>query len=127
MPTTAYLMLPAVIRRSVEPDRPGAYMLGEIEHGQFSVRYVGRSDSCLRTRLLNHNYLYEFSYFVFRYASSPKEAFLIECKWWHDHHAKRGVLLNKIHPGAPAGQSLSCPYCHFAQGMKDFFSLPAAG
>lgn len=127
MRATAYLMLPAVIRRVVEPGRPGIYILGEFEDGQMVARYIGRSDCCLQTRLLNHNHRYECSYFIFRYASSAKEAFLMECKWWHDFSAKRSELLNKIHPGAPSGQNCPCPYCHFAQGIKAFFSLSTAG
>lgn len=127
MKTNAYVMLPSIIRRTVEADRPGAYLLGELKGSRFDVRYVGRSDSCLKSRLLTHNHLYECSYFTFRYASSPKDAFLMECKAWHDYQGSRGKLLNKIHPAAPAGQHIECPYCHFAQGMKALLSLPNAG
>lgn len=127
MRTIAYLLRPDVVREVVEKGRPGVYILGEYERGRFVIRYVGRSDRCLRTRLLTHNHLYECSYFIFRYASSPAEGFQMECKWWHDYVSWPGELLNKRHPGTPPGRNLSCPYCHFAKGMKGVLSLPTAG
>lgn len=112
--TTPYLFLPEVIREYVQPGRPGVYVLGDNENG-FQYRYVGRSDTCLQTRLLTHNHLYRFEYFIFRYVDSPKDGFLLESKWWHDCRVQGFPLVNQIHPDAPSHSGFTCPYCDFVR------------
>lgn len=73
MKTTPYRMTPDVIRNEVIKGIPGAYVLGDMEDGEFRFKYVGRSDSCLQTRLLTHDYLYEYSYFIFAYTADAKK------------------------------------------------------
>lgn len=108
------LFVPSVIRWVVAPGYPGVYILGNDLDG-FIPGYVGRSDSCLQKRLLTHNYGGEFEYFVFRYARSVKEAYHLECQFWHVYSLKQVDLLNFRHPAAPPQSQLVCPYCHFAQ------------
>lgn len=91
---------------------PGTYILGDASStGVFVPKYVGRSDTCLRTRLLTHNHYYDYECFVFRYESSPKSAFYDECKWWHDYLGMGVNLDNVIHPDFPSGNPTPCPYC----------------
>lgn len=118
MKTTPFRMTPDVIRNEVIKGVPGAYILGDMEDGEFKFKYVGRSDSCLQTRLLTHDYLYEYSYFVFAYTADAKKAFELESKWWHDCHNNNITLRNQIHPDSPSNQLLCCPYCQFSYSLK---------
>ena len=110
---SAILFLPEAIKAFIEPGRSGVYVLGVVDNG-FCYKYVGRSDICLRTRLLEHEYLYRFPYFIFKYAGTPEEAFVLESKWWHDCNTQNIRLYNRIHPDAPSHSTLSCPYCQFS-------------
>lgn len=126
MQATPYRMTPDVIRCLVEPNHPGAYILGDVIDGVFVFRYVGRSDHCLRTRLLTHPFLYEYEYFIFVYAKDAVDAFEIECKWWHDCKNEEIWLRNKIHPDSPSKQGLICPYCQFAHTIVNCLPLKKA-
>lgn len=108
------LFTPEVIRKSVIPNRTGVYLLGNDVDG-FEVRYVGRSDNCVKTRLLSHNHIYKYDYFVLLYAGSEVEAFWMECQYWHVFH--KSHISNKIHPASPPKKQLECPYCHFTSNV----------
>lgn len=112
---TPHLFVPEVIRNIVKADFPGVYVLGNDKNG-FDYGYVGRSDSCLRSRLLTHNHLYEYEYFIFTYTKTPQQAFWLESQWWHN--CKESGVGNLIHPASPHGSGLECPYCHFASHVK---------
>lgn len=112
------LFLPEAIRLVVAPNRSGTYALGDMEGGEFRVRYVGRSDRCLQTRLLTHERLYQFSYFYFQYTATCREAFHLESKWWHCCIDFDIPLQNQIHPDSPTHMAMSCPYCQFARTVK---------
>lgn len=87
----------------------GNYALGYINDSNiFIVRYVGRADSDVKERLLQH--LKENYYsFKFSYATSPKAAFEKECINYHDFLP----LDNKIHPDRPDNsKSWKCPRCN---------------
>ncbi len=86
----------------------GNYALGYLnKENTFIVQYVGRSDSDVRGRLLQHiDEGYEA--FKFSYATSPKAAFEKECKNYHDFNPSN----NKIHPDRPSdSKSWKCPRC----------------
>lgn len=106
------LFTQGVINEVIIDNKPGVYVLGNDKCG-FDYKYVGRSDTSLKRRLLSHNYLYQYEYFIYTYSNSPKEAFYLECKWWHDCMDYK--IVNKIHPASPKGSKYECPYCHFAQ------------
>ena len=112
------LFKPKLIRNVVEKDRPGVYVLGNDENG-FKPKYVGRSDYCIRNRLLTHNHLYDYDYFMFKYVDNQRDAFYLEAKWWHDCINNGVELDNMIHPDAPSGTFWTCPYCDFAKSVKD--------
>jgi hypothetical protein len=112
------LLTPEVVRMVVEPGRPGAYALGHSQGGKFEVGYVGRSDACLQTRLVTHNYLWRFEYFIFRQAASEHEAYVLECEFWHSF---KDQVQNLIHPASPSGSGLSCRYCGFAANIVRFY------
>jgi hypothetical protein len=116
------LFLPSVIRLVVAPGQPGAYALGNDRHG-FVAGYVGRSDTCLRSRLANHNHLYAFEYFVFRYSDGPEEAFAAECELYHVYRQLGVPLRNQVHPALPATSAdRRCPYCGFVSRWRRYMS-----
>ncbi|MBY3618572.1 hypothetical protein HGO21_03320 [Acinetobacter sp. CUI P1] len=113
------VLLPRIVRENVTLGVSGVYMLGDNEHG-FIAKYIGRSDNCLQTRLVTHNYLYKYDYFVFEYANSTDEAYRLECQLWHS--ISRCTLSNMIHPAAPRNRYQECPYCHFARHVIKYFA-----
>ena len=115
--STHILFLPKYINKVLLEGKPGVYVLGD-DDGGFVPKYVGRSDTSLKNRLLTHNHLYEHSYFIYRYVDNDKEAFYTEAKWWHDCLNNGLVLDNRIHPDAPNGTYLECPYCAFAREAR---------
>lgn len=126
MDATPLRMTTDVIREAVQKNRLGAYILGNEICGRFVFKYVGRSDYCLQTRLLTHGRLYYCPYFVFFYTDTAKEAFELESKWWHDCINTNVQLINHIHPDAPSGMGLVCPYCQFSHAAKEYVQLLSA-
>lgn len=108
------LFTPEVIRKSVLRNKTGVYLLGN-DHNGFEVGYVGRSDTCLRIRLLSHNHMYKYDYIVFMYSRDAREAFWVECQYWHTFRNRD--LSNLIHPASPKGSHMECPYCHFVKNV----------
>jgi hypothetical protein len=88
------------------PDRTGAYLLFI---GEYPV-YAGRSDSSLMKRLCSHEHLPVATHLTWKVRESAKGAFYLESAW---HHQGGGAedMLNKVHPRAPNGTALMCPFC----------------
>lgn len=124
-----FLFLPEVIRLVVKKGKAGVYALGDVVDDEFSVGYVGRSDTCLQTRLLSHNYLYDFSYFYFQYVETPAEAYAQEAGLWHACVDYGIPIRNRIHPDSPVNAHLKCPYCQSAEIIRQSleFDWPKAG
>ena len=101
------------MKNHVEEEKIGNYALGyKNNKGTFVVKYVGRSDTDLQRRLVEHISDGEkYQYFKFSYADDAVEAFEKECRNYHDFGESR-KLNNKRHPDRPDGQTnLTCPYC----------------
>lgn len=95
------------IDKHIEKNKIGNYAYGHVdEEGSFIVAYVGRSDSCLNTRI-RHG-ISQYDSFKFSYANSVKEAFEKECINYHEFGGKE-ELNNEIHPARPEGQAYDCP------------------
>ena len=124
-----FLFLPEIIRMLVDKGKAGVYALGEVVDDEFFIGYVGRSDTCLRTRLLSHNYLYDFSYFYFQYAETPANAYAKEAGLWHSCVDYGIPIRNRIHPDSPVDAHLKCPYCLSAKMIKQSLehNWPKAG
>lgn len=71
--------------------------------------YVGRSDSCLRTRISNHERLAEAGHVTWDPCQSARTAFLLESAWYH--RLGHGALQNRVHPARPCGDDSNCPFC----------------
>lgn len=100
----AFQLKPTTIRALVPRRIPGTYLLLA---GSRPI-YVGRSDTCLRTRLASHNHLNKASHVLWEPAPTPAAAFALEAFWFHKHSDS---LLNKAHPASPKGQRMKCPFC----------------
>ncbi len=87
---------------------PGNYALGRIEEKAFIVAYVGRSDTDLNSRL--KDWVGDYPYFKWSYASSEKVAYNKECKNYHDF-GKNRLLDNISHPAKPDGKDWKCVVC----------------
>lgn len=100
------------IEAAVNRKSAGVYALGrEDAEGNFRVSHVGRSDSDVRTRLLD--YIGSEALFKYRYCSAAQTAFEKECELFHDFSPPG----NRMHPGRPKGTKWRCPRCQiFARG-----------
>lgn len=87
---------------------PGNYALGRIEEKAFIVSYVGRSDTDLNSRI--KDWVGDYPYFKWSYASSEKEAWDKECKNYHDF-GENQMLDNINHPAKPDGKDWKCETC----------------
>jgi len=75
------------------------------------VRYVGRSDTDVNSRLRSWvGKDSRYKQFKYSYATSSKEAFEKECKNYHDFGGSES-LDNKDHPQRPEGTNWKCPVC----------------
>lgn len=86
----------------------GAYALGVSlqTDGGMPVKYVGRSDSDLNSRLKQHASEGQYSYFAFTHRTGAIAAYEKECELYHTF----GPLDNVVHPHKP-NASCKCPHC----------------
>ena len=113
-----YKLTKSVISSLFEKSKIGIYVLGNYTNDYFKVGYVGRSDTDLRYRLLQHSKNNQYSYFYYIATNTIFEAFKLECREWHRFFN----IKNSIHPDAPNNIPYICPYCNGAkeihQGLK---------
>jgi len=77
----------------------------------YRIRYAGRSDTDLQSRLLSHVDESPYLYFKYWIADSPKKAYFKECEQYHEC-LTLGLLLNQNHPDRPENMPyLCCPVC----------------
>jgi len=102
----AFLASPALVRALIPVQKPGVYML--LRMGV--PFYVGRSDSCIQTRLAGHPLLPIATHMAWGTCKSALHAYRLESAWFHMLRLSP-ELFNQIHPAQPAGHSDSCPFC----------------
>jgi hypothetical protein len=107
------------VRTLAAPGRPGVYLLGTYEkrNRMFSINYVGRSDTCVRKRLLRHQKIRTNEYVKLMFCRDSREAYFMEAYVWHMLQYEHWSL-NKIHPAAPSTSNLVCPYCAFGNEIR---------
>jgi hypothetical protein len=98
-----------MIDQKISKNKIGVYLLGKYSKGHFEIKYVGRSDNCLRSRLKNHTSNGEHTHFSVIFTNTIFESFRRECLEWHNRGA---CLCNQIHPDAPRNIPYVCPYCN---------------
>jgi hypothetical protein len=92
---------------SVPKNATGVYYLGSLNNGEFILKYIGRSDTRLLNRLLDHAKKGCYTKFSFELTETIFHAYRIECREWHNDIQ----LDNKVHPRAPKNLPYECPYC----------------
>jgi hypothetical protein len=100
----AHRLSPDVVRSLVPLGRPGTYRLIRDE----AVVYLGRSDTDLRRRLLEHAIGRRGDYFTWQMHSSAPSAWTDECSQWHDLPR---LAENLVHPARPDSSNDRCPFC----------------
>ena len=96
------------VKEMVPKNATGVYFLANKINDQFVLKYVGRSDTKLRHRLLQHAKTKKYRYFAFQITETLLEAYRIECREYHN----AVDLDNKIHPRKPKNLDYKCPYCN---------------
>ncbi len=96
------------VRTHTREGWPGVYLLANTPDGV--VRYVGRSDTSVRARLLQHAAHSRYSFFLVEHIRDPVDAFLRECGLYHYYTSS---IENEIHPRRPVGCSDACPRCSY--------------
>jgi len=104
-------MLATLTRENVDASvtriSAGVYLLDRTSTptGAFNNDYVGRSDTDLNARL--KTWVGRYNWFKFEYCTSPKAAFDLECKLYHDYMPRD----NAIHPDRPTNSGWKCLRC----------------
>ena len=101
-----YVLSEDEVSRRVDASKMGYYAL---LNRNDVVKYVGRSDSDLRDRLMSHARLGKYAKFKFEYETSQRLNFEHECNLYHYHF---DTLDNKNHPDRPEGKDWKCPRCN---------------
>ena len=96
-----------VIKNVVGRRRVGVYFLGQQLNDELCVQYVGRSDTDLKRRLLQHARAGQYPRFAVCPTKTIWDAYRLECREWH----RFAHLFNRIHPDSPKILPYLCPYC----------------
>jgi len=84
--------------------KPGVFILshdGKVHH------YIGRAEAALGEVLKNIARSGNYSFFWFKFAESPEEAFYTECHLWHLFNPPH----SQNHPIPPEGEEWKCREC----------------
>ncbi|MFH1458884.1 MAG: hypothetical protein ABIG64_00735 [Candidatus Omnitrophota bacterium] len=107
-----YLLIPDKIDKYIKTKTPGNYALGYVAEQNFVVLYVGRDDFDLNTRLKSLVYAKSNClFFKYSLANSAQEAYIKECKNYHDF-GKASQLKNEKHPQVQPGSDWECLLCN---------------
>lgn len=93
------------------PEKKGNYLFLREIRGDFYVLYVGRSDGDLKGEILQQMKTFRAdncTHFVYRLATTTRDAFENECKYYHEYGGKE-LLHNRNHPDEPEGHKYPCP------------------
>ena len=99
----------------------GTYSL--YRRGQTKPVYIGRSDTCLRNRLLCHAQAKRADYFDYDIQWTREKCFIAE---YSAYHSLLGKTDNIIHPAPPKGLQIQCPFCRstFNKIRKERLFMP---
>lgn len=105
MPSRRYLLTPWLIRAMIPESTIGTYTLWAVD----APIYIGRSDTCLRRRLLEHAAVRPDGIrFTFDVSRSMQDAFALESSLFH---ALGDVTANINHPPRAGRTDPACPFC----------------
>ncbi len=83
--------------------------------------YVGRSDRCIRARLLAHAASRLGTHFTWQRTMNERGAIALKSLWYHQL-VETGYVLNLVHPARSLAKSgTSCPICEeaFTRAVSD--------
>ena len=100
----AYRLASWMVRALIPESRIGSYVLIDRDEPV----YVGRSDTCLRRRLLQHAHRRRAEYFAYNVHHTRIQAYTMECALYH---ALAPQIRNLIHPDSPDQAAARCSYC----------------
>jgi hypothetical protein len=103
-----YTLSVEMIEKEILARSPGNYALGYVDGHTFIVKYVGRSDFDLHSRL--KDWVGKYPLFKWSYASSDLSAYEKECLNYHDFGSNL-ALDNLRHPAKLDGKDWKCPVC----------------
>ena len=102
------------IDATLDDESIGNYALGhKNDDGVFVVNYVGRAtDQPLKDRIKQHlgEKPSKYKLFKYSYADTAKNAYLKECKNYHDF-GEKDLLENDYHPAKLPDDETKCPIC----------------
>ena len=104
----------SLVSSIVPTQSPGVYVLSR--NGR-TAHYVGRSDTCLATRLASSARAEKYTHFWYGFTSSPMQAYHAECELYHSY----SPVDNANHPAVPIGTQWRCPLATCPWGPR----LPA--
>ncbi|WP_313354540.1 hypothetical protein [Microbacterium sp.] len=116
------LLTPWLIRASIPDGTVGTYTLWNA----VGPVYIGRSDTCLRRRLLEHAATWGAGiYFTFDVSRSVHDAFAMECSLFHSLGDR---TTNIDHPPRPRLGDPPCPFCasSFEATRRNRLRIPTA-
>ena len=90
----------------VPHNRLGVFALSNARDG-FDVLVRSEKNACDEIK----TYFSQYKYFWIRPASSPRDAFAIECEVYHSRMAQRCNGNGNGHPKAPEASGWHCPVC----------------
>lgn len=102
--TRRYALKPWLVRALIPKHVIGTYVLWSPS----APVYVGRSDTSLRRRLLEHSRTWPDIYFTYDVAVSVEAAYSMECSLFH---ALGEHTTNADHPQRASGHDVECIFC----------------
>jgi len=90
----------AWINEMIPANTLGAYILLE----ETKPIYIGRSDTCLKRRLLKHNHRSKATHLIWQIAKSPLQAYQFE-SYWYQWAIEHGGFINQISPAKPSSET----------------------
>jgi len=111
-----FFLFQSIVNLMVRQTSPGHIRICEkVDHTTHIVRYVGWSDTDVKSEVLQHVGDKTFMFFSFEYADSPRQAYEEACM---DHHEFHATLTDKTHPRKPEGTDYACPVKGCEHGGK---------
>ena len=98
-----FLLEAKTLTREIDHTLGGAFLLCDLAK---VVRAVGRSDRDILADLLKRVGGKDAVWCYYEYARSPKEAFEMECRCYHQHLT---TLTKRFHPVKLEGKDYKCP------------------
>ena len=117
MKKNAYPLVSPIIIKEIPRNKKGIYYLGERIDKKFRVLYVGRSETCLRARLMQHAKKGDYPFFSFKLLNSSRSTHTNESIEYHSF----SNLNNKVHPSIGCDDE-SCLICKASKESTFLFN-----